>query len=74
MMDLKPCPFCDGVAILVEKITHFKYSTNKGGGLRDPISEFYVKCNDMDCEADVKTLERFTEKEVVEAWNTRYAY
>lgn len=55
-VELKPCPFCGGKAILKKN----RYS-----------SGYYVTCLSHKCSMIVATCQRETKEEAAEAWNRR---
>ena len=58
MIDLKPCPFCGGEAILIKIQNTAIYS-------------YHVRCNGNDCGVYVATCNRDTAEEAIKIWNHR---
>ena len=58
MIELKPCPFCGGAAIMRENKNSY-------------VPRFYVRCGNNDCQMLCATCNRETEEEAAEVWNQR---
>jgi Lar family restriction alleviation protein len=58
-IELKPCPFCGGTAIMRENNNSFVPR------------RYYVRCGNDNCSVIVTTCNRDTETEAAEAWNKR---
>lgn len=56
--ELKPCPFCGGVAVL-KKVPDTS------------VMPYYVRCDNKFCSMWVVTCNRRTEREAMELWNRR---
>lgn len=61
--ELKPCPFCGGKA---KQIETYKYV-----GLGKSIPQYYIRCDNSDCNLYVATCNRDTKEEATEEWNRR---
>lgn len=57
MDELKPCPFCGGIAVIRKD--------------EERINPFFVRCGNIDCKMVVGTNYFSTEEEAIEAWNGR---
>lgn len=58
MVELKPCPFCGGEALLRENKNSF-------------VPRFYVRCGNKDCSVVCSTCNRDTQEEAANLWNRR---
>jgi Lar family restriction alleviation protein len=68
MIELKPCPFCGGEAILRQDIRYPRSGKYEGKSVK----AYEVICSNYDCiiyGADNKYF--FTKEEAIEAWNNR---
>jgi hypothetical protein len=59
MAELKPCPLCGGVALLVQ--TRYRHEEDY----------YYVKCTNQDCPVIPETYENVDWKYAIENWNRR---
>ena len=55
MEELKPCPFCGGVALLIQETTTRHCKSNIGSSMHHPYTIFWVKCGSMSCNRTVRT-------------------
>ena len=68
MAELKPCPFCGGTAIELNRKTRENFAFINGVVKRRTLSErFQIKCENCPCG----TYFGFYLEDVIEAWNRR---
>ena len=58
MVELKPCPFCGGIAVMRKNKNSF-------------VPSYYVRCGNNDCTVICATCNRQTPEEAANEWNSR---